>query len=395
MNKKIIVSICIGIICLIFLLSLYAGAWHYDISLSTKDAPVRKITKVTATIDGNEEMLSLPYSFKGLTARTPVTITMEITPKQGDYLYMKSVYAPLKVYANGDLIYEYGQENTYPHFMQDPATAVKIVSVPNFKDAVQLRMEYLSPVARDVLTVHPVLLGSETSILKSLFGEMGFPFIFSIIQIFIGLFLVLIVVFVVSFERRGIAFLWLGLFSLATGGWTFGECNLTGIFIHNPTILYIAAFSGLFAFPIPLICFGLIVVDFHNKNPLIISALALNSIFCVALLLQLLGFVSLSKSMYLFHILVPLALCFFAGCILYEGIKYQNTSARRFFFPMTVLALFAILEVVNYQLRFTNVLSFFFQIGIIIFIFMMSMIGGIFIKDALLLRVESNSLNLK
>lgn len=392
MNKKIIISICVGTIYLVLLLFLYAGTWHYDTSISTKDVYVRKLTEVTATIGGNKETVFLPHNFKGLTSRTPVTITREFTPKQGDCLYIKSVYAPLKVYINRSLIYEYGKENTYPKFMQDPATAVKIISIPDSEDTIQLRMEYLSPVARDVLTIHPVLLGSQTAIMKSLFSSMGFSFIFSVIQIFVGIFLLLIAVFVVSFERKGIAFFWLGLFALTTGGWAFGECNLTGLFIHNYTILYLLAFSGLFTLPIPLIYFGLIVVNFHNKKPLIWSALALGSACCVALFLQLLGIASLAKSMYLFHILVPLELCFFAGCILYEGIKYQNKSARRFFFPMAVLALFAILEVVNYQLRFTNVLSFFFQIGIIIFIFMTSMIGGIFIKNALILRVEKHRL---
>lgn len=96
--------------------------------------------------------------------------------------------------------------------------------------------------------------------------------------------------------------------------------------------------------------------------------------------------------MYLFHILVPLTLCFFAGCILYEEVKYQNKYARHFFFPMAVLALFAILEVVNYKLRFTNVLSLFFQIGNMVFIFMASIIGSVFIRDTLLLRAEKQQL---
>lgn len=86
---------------------------------------------------------------------------------------------------------------------------------------------------------------------------MGFSFIFSIIEISIGLFLFLIAVFVVSFERKGISFLWLGLFAIATGGWAFGECNLTGLFIHNPTVLYIAAFAGLLAvLPVPHCCYS-------------------------------------------------------------------------------------------------------------------------------------------
>ncbi|WP_053956387.1 sensor histidine kinase [Inediibacterium massiliense] len=392
MNKKRVLSICIAGIYFVLLILLNIDTFQFDNTMSTNIPSAEILTEVIATIEGKEQKVSLPNSFQTLSPRTPVTITSKLKAKQEDCLYIKSVYAPLKVYANDNLIYEYGQENTYPKFMQDPATAVKIVQLPNTQQNINLKMEYLSPIARDVLTVHPVLVGSETAIMKNLFNTMGFSFIFSIIQIFIGVFLILIAVFVVSFERKGIAFFWLGLFSIATGGWTFGECNLTGLFFHNYTALYLLAFLGLFSFPIPLIYFGLSVVNFHSKKPIVIYALFLSCTCCITMFLQLLGIVSLSKSMYLFHILVPLSLCFFAVFILHESIKYKNKAAIRLFFPVVTLPIFAILEVINYQLRFTNVLSFFFQMGIIFFIFMTSMIGGIFIRDSLVLKEEKQRL---
>ncbi len=81
------------------------------------------------------------------------------------------------------LVYEYGQNNTYPKFMQDPATVVKILHLSDTQEITTLRMEFLSPVSRDVLTVHPILLGSEATIIRGLFNTMGFSFIFSIFAI--------------------------------------------------------------------------------------------------------------------------------------------------------------------------------------------------------------------
>lgn len=57
-----------------------------------------------------------------------------------------------------------------------------------------------------------------------------------------------------------------------------------------------------------------------------------------------------------------------------------------------ILPIFSILELVNYQLRFTNVLSLLFQIGIVIFIFVTSIMGAILIKDSLVLKDENRKL---
>lgn len=391
-RKLLWISVCVGILYLILYAAIMISSVLQSGAHTQSTDRATWLTEVTAVSNGSEKAVSLPNSFTNLPPRTPVTVTSEVTATKGDCLYIKSVYAPLKVYADDKLIYKYGQDNTYPGFMQDPATAVRIVSLNNFEGQIQLRMEYLSPVARDVLTVHPVLLGSRAAIFETLLGQMGFSFAFAIILLFSGLFLALIATFVTAFEQKGIAFLWLGIFAASTGCWALGENNLTGLIISNPTLLYIMAFSGMISFVIPLIYFGLTVVDFHDTRLLFVTALINVTAAFTGLLLQISGMVSLSKSMYVYHILVPLSICVFAGSMLYEGIRYRNKSALRFTIPMAVLALFILLELVNYQVRFTNVLTWFFQMGVIIFILLTGIVAGLFVRDALKLRSEKQQL---
>lgn len=212
---------------------------------------------------------------------------------------------------------------------------------------------------------------------------MGVSFVFSLIQIFMGILLILIALFVTFFERKGLAFLWLGLFAFLSGVWAFGECNLSGLFIHNPTLLYLFAFCGLFTMPIPLFYFGLSVIDFHDRRLMLYTAYAMTGVAVVSLLLQLFGVVALSTIMYSFQILLMVSLLLFAGSILYEGVRYKTQSARRLFLPIAAIALFCVLEWVNYQVRFTNVISQFFQIGVMLFVLMTSIVGGLLVRDAL------------
>ncbi|MEG1084653.1 MAG: hypothetical protein RSE04_09495, partial [Hydrogenoanaerobacterium sp.] len=207
MTKKRLmrISVCAAALYLIFYTALTAASFLYEAPTAQKSGGVIQLNKVSAVVNGSTKEVSLPYNFTALSARTPVTITTDLAAKDGDYLYIKSLYSPLKVYLDDKLIYQYGQNGTYPKFMQDPATAVQLVPLTDGAQVMRLRMEFLSPAARDVLTVHPVLVGAQSAIFKLLFSQMGFTFVFAIILLFVGLLLVLIAALVMIFEKKGIS----------------------------------------------------------------------------------------------------------------------------------------------------------------------------------------------
>lgn len=337
-----------------------------------------------------EESIQLPQSFSRLSTRTPLILTTQIQPQPGDYLYIKTVYTPMKLYMDGQLIFRYGQDGDFPTFLLDPPTKTVLVALPETDRTATLTLKCLSPSQRDTATLYPVLLGSPARILARLFSEMGFSLFFSVALIILGLILALVSLFLIRFEKSGIAFFWLGLFSLCTGGWTFGECNLTGLFIDNPPFLYLLAFLGLFTLSIPLLRFALAVLRPHTPALLEIPCILLGACVLGAVLLQLTGTISLSKSMYLFHILLPACLCTLAGTAIWEAVHYGSRMARRLLLPMAVPALAALLETGNYYLFHLEVQkSFFFQIGVLVFLAFVSVQCGYFMSDILALRLEN------
>ena len=343
------------------------------------------------SMDG--EGIRLPRSFSRLSPRTPLTLTARICPEPGDYLYIKAVYTPVRLYADGHLIFEYGQDGDFPAFLLDPPTKTALVPLPETGPEVTLTLEYLSPSQRDVATLHPVLLGSPAQITARLFSEMGFSLLFSVFLLVLGMIMALVSLIFLRFGSSGTAFFWLGLFSLCTGAWSFGECNLTGLLIDNPPLLYLLAFLGMFTLAIPLLRFALVVLRPHDRP--LLEALCSFMVLCVcgAAALQLFGVVSLSRSMYLFHVLTPACLCALAGTALWEGIRFRNRMAHRLLLPMAVLALSALLEVANYYLFRLNVQkSFFVQAGVLIFVVLVSVQCGHFMAETLVLLEENHRL---
>lgn len=371
--------------------ALFVAAWLFQ--------PERQPAPVTERVsewrlDG--ETVALPLTVRPLPPRTPLTLTAEVRPEKGDYLYFKMVYAPLRVYANGVLIFEYGQPGSYPDFLLDPPTKTALIPLPDTAGPVTLRMEYLSPAQRNSIALHPVLLGTSEAILMELIGQMGFSLFFSFALLALGLLLFLISLVVTRFEAAGAAFFWLGLFCVCVGCWVLGECNLTGVLVDAPVFLYLMAFLGLFTMAIPILKFGCAMLDLRRDSRRLLHGMALTLEICTgaAILLQLSGIAAFSKTMYLFHVIAPLSLCVFAAVLIRESVWYQNRIARRFLVPTAALAVFALLEVGNYYLFCLPVQkSFFFQLGVLVFVVVAGVICGYFVRDAFLLQAQNGMMS--
>lgn len=373
------------------ILLLFSG-----VLLRTRDAGGEQILELTEwTMDTAETSaaVTLPVTMEESAETVSVALTKEVSVQNGRCLYLKTVYTPVEVYADGAQIFAYGQEGTYPAFLLDPPTMVRIIPLPQTGHPVTLKLQYSAPSQRSHMTFYPVLQGEYNDLLLYLFSKMGFSLIFSVILIALGVLLGLIAAFLIRFEKVGVSILWLGLFSFLVGMWVFGECNLTGIFIQNPPLLYVMAFIGLFTIADPLIRCGGVIMNPHHPGFLKCICTVLELAVTGAVLLQLLGIAAFSRTMYLFHILIPLAFLLFAVYVLLEVFCYRNRFAAYFLFPVSALAVFAFLEAGNYYLHFFPVqISFFFQLGVLVFVVTMCVLCGFFIRYTFLTQVKNRQL---
>lgn len=381
---------------IVFLSLLLLGYTLFNSSAQGTDSSVRELTEWTLDDGtGNASCVTLPLTLKGLAPRTPVSFTASVYPEAGSHIYLKTVYSPVRVYADGKLIFSYGQDGTLPAFLQDPPTRVELLPLEQNTRSVTLRLEFLSPSQRSSLTVYPVLLGTSDAILEKLFHSMGFTLLFSIVLIALGILLFLTSVILTRFDQAGIALFRLGFFSFLVGVWIFGECNLTGLFIDNPALLYLMAFLGLFTLAVPLLRFGCVILPSPGCQRILkcLSAVLELSV-CAAVLLQLTGTTALSRSMYLFHLLIPSALCAFAGCIFREAFRRKERFAWQLLFPITLLAVFSILELANYYLPGRPAqISFFFQTGMLLFICSLCVLCGKFTLHSLQTQARNRQLS--
>ena len=387
MNR--IIAFVMSLMCLLLLAGVVLGT-----SSGADHTAVQEISGWTMETKTGIQEVALPSTLESSSGSFPVILTAKIPAGAGGCLYLKTVYTPVEVYADGVQIFAYGQEGTYPAFLLDPPTMVRILQLPKTGEPVTLKLRYGPSTQRSHATIYPVLLGEPDELLKYLFSRMGFSLFFSIILMALGGILGLIALFLAQFEKVGISILWLGLFSFLVGIWIFGECNLTGIFIQNPPLLYLMAFLGMFTMAVPLIRCGAVILSPHHPKLLMYTCMVLELAVAGAVFLQLLGIAALSRTMYLFHVLIPSVFLIFAGYVLLEAFYYRNRFAALFLFPVSVLAVFSILEAVNYYLHMLPVqISFFFQVGVLTFTGTMCVLCGFFVRYSFLAHAKNRQLS--
>lgn len=394
-RRKSLIMPCIYVLLIVTVLLLLVLSLNYRTSGPTVN-DVHYVEEMSASIDGGPwETVTLPHKFQHLKGGTPVTLTARISPDKYDAVYIKTVYSPAKIYLDDQLAYEFGKAEDYPPFMKEPATEIHLVETGSAGKEVTLRMEFSSPLSRDSLTVHPPIVGSSKELIFERQKALGLSLSFSLMQLILGGALILISLFLVFSDRKAVVFLWLGLFSLATGAWSFGENNFAGLVFKQTAFLYLLSFIGFFTFIIPLIRFIRAIVDFENPKPLCYIELFMVLSACVALLLQLTGLIPCFKSMYFFHIVLPLVLIALTILVAAEYVRCKNRDAKRMLIPLGILSLSAILELFNYRFPFTYVFSSVFQVGILIFLLAMGVIAGLSVKDSMNLRAKQKELEFR
>lgn len=198
-----------------------------------------------------------------------------------------------------------------------------------------------------------------------------------------------------TFVRKlssGASFLWLGLFTLSAGIWVLEECDLTAFLIPYPSLLYAMAYAGLFCVAIPLLRFGLVILNPENRLPFVVMLRVHDGSVAAAFLLQLTGRVDFTKTLYWFHIITPLAFLVFAVCLVWEHFKRHNPAAKRFAPAVLLLAASTVLEVVNYWLRLTGTLTLFFQLGVLAFVISLGIVSGYYVRESMVIAAEKNRL---
>lgn len=357
-------------------------------------AELTRVETALVSVDGGEwRETRLPCVLSGLEPETPVSLTAAIYPGPDDGVFIQSDYAPASVRFDGALRFEMGKPENYPRFMKQPGREVHVIEAFGDGGRVDLRVDYRSPGDGGALVLHRPMVGSTKVTLMERTERFGVSLVLSLVQVVTGAFMILISAYVSAIDRKGLLFLWLGVFSLLTGLYFLGGNDAAAALFPQTALIYLASFVGLFAAPAALFRFVRESIEFKNARPVRL----LEGFFALAalagMLLQLCGAVPLHKSALPLFALLLAATLFLIALVIREYRLTRNIDARRFILPLSVLAASDIPGLVAI-LRPLNRAAFgLCQAGVLLFLLIIGALVGIYVKDSLDLQQQMTRLS--
>ena len=388
-RKKLLMGCCHALMLLLFLVLFCAALGHLNPGPSIQQ--VETLSSVRLQVGTKQpQRAQLPLILSDLPARTPVTVTAVIYPDADDEVYVKTSHCPADVYLNNILQYEFGTNN--PSFLADPAVEVHMIKTQGQGSAMELQIRYLSPAGKSFMLLEPPLLGNTKEIILERFHACGMPWILALAQILYGISLLFIAVCIQFLDRKGMSFLWLGLFAISSGAWALGESHFSILICKNSAALYVLSFSGFLIFAIPLLRFARSIVNYRDPRSLWYLELMLAAAAASALLLQLLGLVPCTVSMGFFAYLLPCCLLYVTVCTVREYLIWKSPSAGRFILPVSILTVSLTAGLFLHFSSHSYLGPLVTQVGILIFLLIMGITAGLSVKDHIYLQNQEKQL---
>ncbi|MDR3307971.1 MAG: GHKL domain-containing protein [Coriobacteriales bacterium] len=345
---------------------------------------LRAVNEFSYEVNGeNRGIITLPTTIEGLKPFDQVTLKTQIESMPLDNLLVKTVNVPLSIYVNNKLYDTRGTAGTYPAFQKEPPIEVDTIALPEDTDALELRFEYSLSQLANHLELPQVLAGDKSLLFMNLVEHNAVSFFLSLLILLTGISLVVVGLAIMRKVQVGSSLIWLGLSCLATGAWTFCGNDVALFFIPSASLMYNLSYIGICILAIPFIRFGLIMLNPLHKMPLEVFHSLVRAAFLVLLILHLSGVFAFAQSAPYIEICAPVALVAFIIWVVIEHVRYANPLAIQFGISCAILAVFTLLELAN---SFTHVIAInnlLFQIGVVFFIFELSILAWRYVSDGL------------
>ena len=331
----------------------------------------------------------MPYELEDLPPGTKVHLYNDFIISQSNMMYAKTVYSPMTVAVDGTEVYSYGMDGTFPSILNDPPTQVCLINIPASSETRHIEFTYEFPYDRDSLSLSAPLYGEGSDLMRYFSLKMALPFLCAMVQMFTGIFLLIMFIALEPAEVNAKSILWLGLFGLTVGLWCFCECDFTVLVIQQPFLLYVGGFMGMFSCTLPLLMYTQEIIQ---PKSVVLSFLSVFTglAVCAAAVCQLAGNIPFHKSMFFFQYLLVINMITMSAVVFIRGIKSKHIS--KFAAAYILMTLLTLLETANYRFNIIYYKTLIFQVGVLIFLVLTEYFSGLDMRNVFRLKSQNKRL---
>jgi hypothetical protein len=292
------------------------------------------------------------------------TTTLPDTPDSYNHLLIRASLQDLTVYLDGEMIHQ--KMNERNGYLRTPLTSSwELVYLPHNYQGKELTLQIRSETSAFAGKINPIHIGSADAMLFDMIKHQSLNFIVGLI-----LFILAIVCLLIALSQRKLVdnrLLYLGLLSLTTSLWIFGESKLLQFITGNPFII-----GGLSYLMVPLIIsfVALYIKEVITKRFITLFravSLFFGFLSLLMLFLQQYNILNFIELMEILLIIILISAVIQVAALIYEYHQDKNEAILKAARYIALLILAFILETVLFYTKSFQSISSMLLIGFLIF----------------------------
>lgn len=379
MEKKSKLPVLIAVIFVLVWITILAVLMPYE-CLKLGNGAVYELNDGWSYIDleGTSCTITLPTDLH-TTPDEPCTITRVLDKDfpEGMTLLIRGSLQSVKVTLDGQILL-YAEEPHKGVFYTPMASAWYLVNLPADSEGKTLSITFNSPFAAFSGTFNEIVYGNGADVMYSILAEHYPEFFIITLIALVGILMMLVSLIFHQLGDRTLLFL--GLFAIALSGWFFAESRMIQFFTGNRFLIGGLAYMMIALFPIPFFCYLRESVIPKYKYLLRAFCVLFGIDFLAVTILQLFGITGFFITATVTNIMLACCIVTLVVILFIEIFRRDNKNAKRFLIYSGLLIICAGIELTKFFTQSFNGLSYASLIGMLIFIILLGIDGGIKLK---------------
>jgi signal transduction histidine kinase len=370
---------------------------------------LREISQATVTVNDQESFeIELPCVVDSVKVGDKVTVSFEAEVVSFDNLLFHVTGASLDIYIDDALIYQTGQQNTYPRFQKTPAPQISMLDLPITGDTesgsdelspddfppgelplgrsgsvvyttgrpVRFRFEYTVAPATSQLRISRFHIGDTAILFLFMLRVNSLSFIMAFVIFMAGLVLAGIALISIRATSAAVPMFWLGVGCLAFGLWQLISNELSIYFIPLHSLVYTLAYLSMLAVSPAMTIFYRRILE-RPRSWVLRTLDCLSAVLALSTVaLHLSGTAPFAVTGGLIRAFVPTVFVVLGGFVLIESTVLHDQLTKNLTVPAMVLAGCTLVDLFD-LLVFGGVLSgLTLRIGFMFFTVWMAIFGA-------------------
>lgn len=292
------------------------------------------------------------------------TTTLPKTPDSYDHVLIRASLQDITVYLDGEMIHQ--KVNNQNGRLRTPLTSSwELVYLPYGYQDKELTLQIRSETNAFAGTINPIQIGSSDALLFHIIKNQGLNFVVGLILFILAMSCLLIALSQRKFIDNRL--LYLGLLSLTTSLWIFGESKLLQFITGNPFII-----GGLSYLMVPLIAgfIALYIKESVTKRfiTLFRSVALIFAMTSIAILfLQQFNYFNFIELIAFVLLIILILSIIQIGALTYEYHLDRSSEIRQFSRYLSIFVIAVIFEIVLFFTRSFQAISSMLLIGVLVF----------------------------